>query len=259
MATFGKKTTLASEATPSPAEPTASPGPVVAPGPVVEAAPVVSPAVEQPAAASAMEASGGSLLTGAALPPDKQAAIDKIMADARSAAEAILLGTPAATLGTPSGDIEEKTARVARDFVPGKRRKDKTYIPEYVCDQNSETRRKVLRYDVYRYMLVDGETIDNYSLMGYRMALFDGGSMSGLEGKGFTDTGDSVFRRDIYGRCQRGDCFLMYIPIRAWEEIAQDDRDEVDKALPAALGSFANAAYSVGIRPFIEAEGKTLT
>lgn len=220
----------------------------------------LTPALAEPVAEVAASTPPVSDLT-----PSQQLAIDKIMAKARDDAQQILLSAPLASLGTPSGDVESKQEVWQRDHIPGAMRKDKTYIPEFVYDEHEDVTRRVLLKSDYKYVLVltsmDSamDTIQSYLEMGYKHCLYDGGSRSGFTERGFKGTGDAIFRRTIEGYCQRGDCRLMWIPIRGWEALNQEDQDRCAQAMPAALGSFANAGYSQGIRTKIEVEGVELT
>lgn len=185
----------------------------------------------------------------------QQAAIDQVMATAREACQAILGGSPVAGLGTPSANQEETTDHVQSDSIPGTRRKDKTYIPKRIYDPDTGNSRPLL-FDELHYMLVDIETIPDYIMDGWKMCLFDGGSLSGLAGSGFSGTGDSVMTRTIHGYCQRGDCRLMWAPHKLWEELRAADEYENSISMQRALGSFANAGYREGIRAEAVVDGK---
>jgi hypothetical protein len=186
------------------------------------------------------------------LTPDQQAEIDRIFTDARLKAQAVLGGSPEAQLGTPSNGEDVKQERVQRDYVPGRFRADRTRVPERIYDEDEGVDRKVLLFSDYRYALVPADDFLTYTGLGYKFCKFDGGSRSGLTERGFRGTGDSIFTRELNGNCRRGDCFYMYIPIRGWEEIAAEDLSKVGDGEKRALGSFHNAAYSQGIRPFAE-------
>ena len=236
MAFFGKKTELASEKKDEPS-----------------VAPVVEPVVEKVDASPSPATASPSSPT-----PEQQAQLDKVMEQAKAAAQAILGGNLAATLGTPSGNIEDRTAQVQRDFIPGKMRRDKTYIPERVWDAHENVTRRVLIHSDYKYALAPQEDFLTYTGMGYKLAKYDGGSQSGLDHRGFLGTEDTVFTRTVNGLCQRGDCFLMWIPIRGWEDLRDEDRRRIDQETNRAIGSFYNAGYREGLRTFIERDGQSL-
>lgn len=236
MGFFGKKTELASEKS-------------------------SAPAADQPAVKTKVDASPSqpAASTPPSPTPEQQAQLDKVMEKAKADAAAILGGMPAAQLGTPSGNVEERTAQAQRDHVPGKMRRDKTFIPEWIYDENDGVTRRVLRHGEIRYALVPADDFLSYTGYGYKFALYDGGSRSGLLERGFLGTGDAIFTRTVQGYCQRGDCFLMWIPIRGWEALDAEDKARVDKQTDRAVGSFYNAGYREGIRTWIEVDGKSIT
>ncbi len=235
-----------------------SPGAAPTAAPSNEAAPAAPRAPEPDPKETAAAEQSPVAAAAPPTPPAVQKAIDEVMADARARVDAIL-ASEVAQLGTPSANEDEKQARFQRDMLPGRMRKDKTYVPEWIIEDGESTRRQALLYSDYRYALVDVETTGNYLLNGYRLCLFDGGPRSGLAPRGFSGTGDNIFRRTLEGYCQRGDCRLMYIPIRAWELIDEEVRERTAGMVQRTLGNFADAGYSQGIRTFIEAEGKSLT
>ena len=194
-----------------------------------------------------------SVSSAPALTSDQQAEIDRIMAQARSAAQQVILGgSPEAKLGTPSGNVDEKQERFQRDYLPGKLLRDRTRVPERIYDEDEGVDRQVLRLSEFKYVMIPQDDFLTYTGIGYKFTKFDGGSQSGLTERGFRGTGDAIFTRTLIGNCQRGDCFLMHIPIRGWEALREEDRIKGSDVEKKALGSFHNAAYAQGIRPFAE-------
>ena len=213
----------------------------------------VAPAPVTPVASAAGSEGAPAAPSAAKLTSDQQAEIDRIMAQAKAAAQQVILGgSPEAKLGTPSGNIDEKQERFQRDYLPGKLLRDKTRVPERVYDEDQGIDRQVLLHSEYRYALVPQDDFLTYTGLGYKFAKFDGGSQSGLTERGFRGTGDAIFTRTLTGNCQRGDCFYMYIPIRGWEALREEDRVQGSDVEKKALGAFHNAAYAQGIRPFAE-------
>lgn len=192
---------------------------------------------------------------------EQQAAIDAVFekkqAEIKAEVATILGGNAVAGLGTPSKNQEETQERVQRDRLPGVRRLDKTYVPESIEDERGNYR-KVLRYSEYRYCMIPQEDFLTYRMKGWRHCMYDGGSRSGLNGEGWQHTGDTVFERDIRGYCRRGDVFLMYIPVRGWEELKAEDKQAVERSMKGPIGEFMNTTYHKGIRGFAEVDGESI-
>ena len=206
---------------------------------------------ETPAVVEVTKAPDTPQLTAA-----QQAEIDRIMVKARTDAQQVILGgSPEAKLGTPSGNVEDTQEHYQADYVPGKKRRDKTRVPEHIYDEDLQRNRPALLLSNYSYVLVPQDDFLDYTGAGFKFCKFDGGSQSGLAFGGFTGTGDAIFTRTLTGNCQRGDCFLMFIPIRAWEAIRQEDLDNQSEAHKKVLGNFYNAGYDVGIKPSAQING----
>ena len=206
--------------------------------------------VSIPPDASVSGSEGATVPSPFQLTADQQAEIDRIMAQAKAAAQQVILGgSPEAKLGTPSGNVEEKQEHFQRDYLPGKLLRDKTRVPERIYDEDKGIDRQVLLHNEYRYALVPQDDFLTYTGLGYKFVKFDGGSQSGLTERGFRGTGDAIFTRTLSGNCQRGDCFYMYIPIRGWEALREEDQYKASEVHKKALGVFHNVAYASGIRP----------
>ena len=198
-------------------------------------------------------------VTPPALTLSQQAEIDRIMSEAKEKAQQVILGgSPEAKLGTPSGNVEETQERYQADHLPGKMRRDKTRVPERIYDEDLQTTREVLRNGDYKYVMIPQDDFLTYTGYGYKFCKYDGGAQSGLAPRGFQGTNDAIFTRTLTGNCQRGDCFLMYLPIRAWEVLHQEDLDSQDSASKKVLGNFHNAGYDVGIRPYAQIDGRDI-
>lgn len=236
---------------------------------VAESATLESPAQQ---AEAVIPGSGAETTPASAKPPEakpeitpeQQAEIDRVLKaneqETKRAIEAILGGKVEAGVGTPTGDQPDKTQRVQRDHMPGKFRRDPSYVPEHVYDEVTGERKKVLDHNNYRYYMVTNDELKlaSATAVGWKYCLFDGGSRSGLLNGGFKGTGDAVFTRDIYGHCRRGDVFLMWMEVRRYEELREIDRDEVAKASLAPVGEFANVAYGKGIRAMAQVNGEDI-
>ena len=192
--------------------------------------------------------------------PEQQRQIDRVMkqteVQAREAIEAILGGNAVAGLGTPTQNEDVKQDAVQRDYIPGTRRRDPTYIPESIYDDRDGETRKVLDHNAYAYYLCPQEKFDSATGMGWKFVHFDGGSRSGLLGDGFQGTGESIFMRDLRGYCRRGDVYLMWTERSRYLEFLAEDREAVRRSTMAPIGDFANVAYGKGIRAMAHIDGE---
>lgn len=161
----------------------------------------------------------------------------------------LLVGDDGDKLGRPSGDIEDKVSKRQRDYIPGKFRKDKTYVPRRVEMQDGTVREVTYGDDEVKYMWVATTDVGTYrNGLGYKMCMYRGGPRSGLKGEGFSGT--DLFEPDVQGRVVNGDCYLMWIERRAWDELEEEDLYERSMIEQKSVGEFVNAGYREGIRTY---------
>lgn len=195
---------------------------------------------------------------------EARAAIADIMAAATTSAaekeDKRRLGVPVISVKDP--DLTGKSALGARtaenqgqaDFIPGTKNIDLPYIPEFVEDERTGEARRLLLKDEYHYIWVSHDLITRFRANTYKFCQYDGGPQSGLAGEGFKHTG--LFEKSIDNRVMLGDTYLMYIPVRKYEAIVAEERQELD-ALNAPLGQVRSEGSRIGVRTFVEdADGK---
>jgi hypothetical protein len=143
-----------------------------------------------------------------------------------------------------------------RDFIPGTRRHDITRLPEYAYDENGQNVRRVSLPKEYHYVWVHPDKLDSMHGKGYRMARYDGGSLSGLAPGGLRGT--NMFERTIDVHVRNGDTFLMFAPMRLFEAIVAEDAEQVRKWEMAAEHDHHNLGYRYGVRTFKEKDGQII-
>ncbi|MGH9426145.1 MAG: hypothetical protein ACRD2L_07575, partial [Terriglobia bacterium] len=131
--------------------------------------------------------------------------------------QAQALATPAVSIELPEVDFSQKKTQGERtveatgnqaDFLPGTLKVDLPYIPEFVEDEMTGERRRLLRPQEYHYIWVQRELVIRYRANQYKFVLYNGGQLSGLAGAGFSHTG--LFEQTADNHVMLGDCLLMY-------------------------------------------------
>jgi hypothetical protein len=140
------------------------------------------------------------------------------------------------------------------DRIPGTRPKDVLDIPDRVYDEISGVDRPCALKGTYHYCWVEGSKINWFKVRSYRFVLYDGGSRSGLAGRGFAGT--NMFERTLDNHVRHGDIFLMYTDIRTWEDIREEDRKKLESWNKMPSGGLHNEGYGRGVRTFEEVDGQ---
>jgi hypothetical protein len=143
-----------------------------------------------------------------------------------------------------------------RDFIPGTAVIDPTYIPERCYDEIAQQDRAVALKNDYHYVWVTDNKINQFKIKGYRFVLYDGGSQSGLAAGGLRGT--YLFERTIDNHVRNGDVFLMWCPLRLWEELVAYDQEQGQRWEQAAENDHHNLGYRHGVRTFKEVDGKQI-
>jgi hypothetical protein len=184
------------------------------------------------------------------------AAVEDILSQAQAKADAgpDSVDTMEEKLLGTSPETDAAVDRGQADFIPGTLRPDPTYLPERVYDEGSGVDRQVTRPSEYHYIWVVGEKITQFRTNGYKFCLHDGGPQSGLANRGFLGTG--LYERTLDNHIRNGDTFLMYAPMRLYEQMVQADRDQVDAWTIAAQKDLHNEGYRRGVRTFEEEDGQ---
>jgi hypothetical protein len=143
-----------------------------------------------------------------------------------------------------------------KDFIPGTRHIDPTYIPDRCYDEIAQTERAVGLKHEYHYIWVTENKINQFKVLGYKFVLYDGGSMSGLAVGGFRGT--YLFERTIDNHVRNGDVFLMWCDRRLYEDLQAEDQEQIQKWEAAAENDHHNLGYRYGVRTFKEVDGKQI-
>jgi len=152
---------------------------------------------------------------------------------------------------TGKSALGERTAEQENqaDFIPGTKHIDLPYIPEFVYDELLVRKRRLLIPSEYHYVWVQFELITRQKAYQYQFCKYDGGAGSGLGEGGFKNTG--LFERTIDGRVMLGDTYLMFVPMRRYEAILEQQRQRQD-ALETPGGALHAAGNQAGVRTFVE-------
>jgi hypothetical protein len=143
-----------------------------------------------------------------------------------------------------------------RDYIPGTRHIDPTYIPDRCYDEIAQRERPVALKSDYHYVWVTENKINQFKIRGYKFALYDGGSMSGFAAGGLRGT--YLFERTIDNHVRNGDVFLMWTDLGNWERLCEEDREQGRKWESAAENDHHNLGYRYGVRTFKEVDGKQI-
>ena len=143
-----------------------------------------------------------------------------------------------------------------RDYIPGTRSIDPTYIPDRCYDEIAGVDRNVALKSDYHYCWVTDNKINQFKIRGYKFALYDGGQMSGLATGGLRGT--YLFERTIDNHVRNGDVFLMWAPIRLFEELCEETDKLTRSRESAATDDIHNLGYRHGVRTFDEVDGKQI-
>ena len=175
--------------------------------------------------------------------------------EAKVAAEQILVKPVPADYtddftGVPTHDPASSPNYVPQDHLPGSRPLDALDLPEFAYDEDVGRVRRITRPTEYHYCWVEGTDVDSFKHRGYMMVQYNGGDRSGLDGYGFKGT--TLFTRTQTNWVQRADVYLMYCPIRLYEEIVREDREFCDRMRRMGQNNFMNLAYKYGIQAFTE-------
>jgi len=187
-------------------------------------------------------------------PEDAEAAqaARAILKAAESKASEIVAQREADVAGA-SPETDPSTDPGQADFVPGTRPPDMLYLPERVYDEFKQVSRPCARKNEYHYCFVEASKVTQFKILGYRFCLYDGGQNSGLAPGGFSGT--NMFERTLDGKLRHGDTFLMYIPLRGYEQLQSEERKKIEDWNRAAQTSLHNEGYRRGIRTFEEVDG----
>jgi hypothetical protein len=195
------------------------------------------------------------------LPPDEaskieaQRAVEEILANkSKDSAEPIPIPDDSIVGASPETDAAVDPGQA--DFIPGTRHPDPTYLPERIYDEGMGVVRQVTLRSEYHYVWVVDVKLTQFRANGYKFCLHDGGSQSGLANRGFLGTG--LYERTLDNHIRNGDTFLMYAPIRLYEQMQQADRDQIDAWTIAAQKDLHNEGYRRGVRTFEEVDGQTI-
>ena len=105
---------------------------------------------------------------------------------------------------------------------------------------------------VYQWESTDTRAIAAAKARGWKFAIYDGGSLSGLSEGGFQGT--DLFERTVDGRILNGDVYLMFMPLRKHIEILEKMAKDQDTLNQKPTVDFMNDAYKAGVRGFLEAD-----
>ena len=137
------------------------------------------------------------------------------------------------------------------DYLPGTRVKDILGVPEFVWDDDRNTRRRATFPHLYHYCWVEGSDITKFKMMGYRLCLYRGGA--GLDDYGFSGT--YLYECDQSGHVRLGDVYLLYCDMARYEALRAEDRAQADRYSRIHETNFHNMGYKHGIRTFAEKDG----
>lgn len=164
-----------------------------------------------------------------------------------------LLQSEPDVLGTsPETDATKDVGQA--DFIPGTVRPDPTYLPDRCYDEGMGSERRVTLKSDYHYCWVVDLKLTQFRSMGYKFCLHDGGSQSGLANRGFLGTG--LYERTLDNHIRNGDTFLMFAPVRLYEQFVAEDKRQADAWTIAAETDLANKGYRHGVRTFKEEDGQ---
>jgi hypothetical protein len=183
---------------------------------------------------------------------------EKALADIRSQAElksSAMLTEEPEFLGK-SPETTASTDRAQADALPGTLRPDPTYLPEHAYDEGSLVSRRVTLPNEYHYIWVVDVKVTQFRALGYKFCIHDGGPQSGLAEGGFRGTG--LYERTLDNHIRNGDTFLMYAPLRLYEQMQQRDRDQIEAWTVAAQRDLHNEGYKRGVRTFEEVDGQII-
>lgn len=137
------------------------------------------------------------------------------------------------------------------DFIPGTRKVDILAVPEYVYDQERGTRRRLTMPQEYHYCWVEGsaDTMTRFRAIGYWLVNYNG-SNAGFEEPGLSGT--YLYECDPAGHVRLGDVYLMACPIRLFEALEAEDREEAQKQTRLHESQYHNLGYRYGVRTFSE-------
>lgn len=181
-------------------------------------------------------------------------AVEEILQGAADKASGMLQGEPEITGRSPVNIATESRAQA--DFLPGTRMPDPTYLPEFAYDETAGVSRRVTIPTEYHYIWVVDLKLTRFRTLGYRFCLHDGGSLSGLANRGLLGTG--LYERTLDNHVRNGDTFLMFAPLRLYEQMQQADRDQMEAWSQAAQKDLHNEGYARGVRTFEEIDGEII-
>jgi len=176
---------------------------------------------------------------------------------AAKAVEEIMGGVQTVSVDDQIGRSPDRDATkipAQRDYISGTRRPDMTFLPEYGYDQEIDVDRKISLPKEYAYCWVSDAHVTKYRVLGYKFALYNGGNQSGLTERGLKGTG--LYEQTLVGHIRNGDCVLMFVPRRLWEELVAQDAERVRKWNLAPKGQLHDLGYSQGVRTFEEKDGQ---
>ena len=187
-----------------------------------------------------------------------KAALKDVMGQAATQTSELLQTTPAELLegAKPEGSSYDPVMNNQRDFIPGTRRHDLTRLPEFAYDETSQSVRRASLPKEYHYVWVHPDKLDQMHGKGYRMARYDGGNLSGLATGGLRGT--NMFERTIDVHVRNGDTFLMFAPMRLWEQLMAEDAQQAEHWQSAAEQDHHNLGYKHGVRTFKEVDGQLI-
>lgn len=198
-------------------------------GPVVEPGPVTVPEATAPDAA-------------------KVAAEVLAKADEAILAKSVPADYTTDISGMPKADPANNRKHVPQDHIPGTKPLDALHFPEFAYDDDRHLVRRISLPNEYHYIWVEGSDIDRFKHNGYRFVLYNGGPGSGIAEQGLSGT--YLFHRTLDNHVQRGDVFLMYVPMRRYEEIVRENEERTHNMRNMGHNNFHNISYKYGIRSF---------
>jgi len=207
----------------------------------------------------AQAASEDKPVTGAEMSPEEvKKALADVMGQAASQTGEMLQSTEEEKLADakPESSSYDPVMQNQRDFIPGTRRHDLTRLPEYAYDETSGSVRRVSLPLEFKYVWVHPSKLDSMHSRGYRLAKYDGGNLSGLAAGGLRGT--NMFERTIDVHVRNGDTFLMFAPMRLYEELVREDFEQSRRWEEAAEQDHHNLGYRYGVRTFRETDGQII-
>jgi len=179
------------------------------------------------------------------------AQVREILKEAEAESSKLLQSEPDVSGKSP--DTNPSTDPGQADFIPGTRLPDLLSVPEKVYDERTGIERLASLPKEYHYCWVESSKITQFRVWGYRMCLYNGGSLSGLADKGFSGT--NLYERTLDNKVRHGDVFLMYVPMRAYENLKAEERKKLEDWNNVPKTEMHNVAYGAGVRTFEEVDG----